>query len=395
MQTVRLACDPAPSVAGGGAPARDAVVIGGGPAGLAAAIAMRRRGLDCLVADHRPPPIDKACGEGLMPDALAALRELGVEVAPEDGALFAGIRFTDGRHTIDATFPGGPGIGVRRIVLHRRLVEEATRVGVALRWGSSADIVRPGLVQVGSELVRCRWVVGADGFRSEVRRTAGLEAGRHHLRRYATRRHYQRPPWSDHVEIHWTARGQFYVTPVGPREICVVFITRWPVERLDPALAACPHLAARLDGAPVAAPPRGALSITATLRRVVTPTIALVGDASGSVDAITGDGLLLAFRQADALASAMAGGDLAAYGRAHRRVMRRPLWMARLLLTMDGWPAVGRRALPALARTRTLFRELLAVHTGGRLRATVLAAGGVRLGYRLLAHGGTDDATAR
>ena len=48
----------------------DALIAGGGPAGLAAAIALRQKGLDVLVADALWPPIDKACGEGLMPDAL-------------------------------------------------------------------------------------------------------------------------------------------------------------------------------------------------------------------------------------------------------------------------------------------------------------------------------------
>ena len=56
----------------------DVFVLGGGPAGLAAAIAMRRTGLRVILADAARPPIDKACGEGLMPDSLAAARELGI-----------------------------------------------------------------------------------------------------------------------------------------------------------------------------------------------------------------------------------------------------------------------------------------------------------------------------
>jgi len=56
----------------------DVFVIGGGPAGLAAAIAARRAGFDVVVADRSQPPIDKACGEGLMPDGLSALQRLGV-----------------------------------------------------------------------------------------------------------------------------------------------------------------------------------------------------------------------------------------------------------------------------------------------------------------------------
>ena len=371
----------------------DAVVIGGGPAGLATAIALRRHGVGCLVVDHRSPPIDKACGEGLMPDALTALRDLDVELPPWSGAPFVGIRFTDGRHTIDGTFPHGPGLGVRRVILHRALIEQAGRAGVVLRWGAAATLAGPGAVQVGPEVVRCRWVVGADGLRSEVRRRAGLDAARHHESRYAARRHYGRRPWSEFVEIHWSPQGQFYVTPVGPREVCVVFIARSPDARLDAALSGCPDLAARLAGVSVTSRSRGALSVTETLRRVVAPPVALVGDAAGSVDAITGDGLLLAFRQAHALAAAIAKGRLAPFARAHRRIMRRPLWMARLLLTMDRWPEFGRRALPALARTQTLFRELLAVHVGARPSATVLAAEGFRLGCRLLARRGTDDST--
>src|ERR1022692_2180287 len=57
----------------------DLFVIGGGPAGLAAAIAARLKGLNVTLADGARPPIDKACGEGLMPDGLAALRSLGVK----------------------------------------------------------------------------------------------------------------------------------------------------------------------------------------------------------------------------------------------------------------------------------------------------------------------------
>jgi flavin-dependent dehydrogenase len=57
------------------------VVIGGGPAGLAAALAARQRGLDVTVVDSCAPPIDKPCGEGLMPDGVAALAKLGVMIS--------------------------------------------------------------------------------------------------------------------------------------------------------------------------------------------------------------------------------------------------------------------------------------------------------------------------
>ena len=58
----------------------DVFIVGGGPAGLAAAIAARQRGLRVVVADGGHAPIDKACGEGLMPDALAELERLGIQL---------------------------------------------------------------------------------------------------------------------------------------------------------------------------------------------------------------------------------------------------------------------------------------------------------------------------
>jgi 2-polyprenyl-6-methoxyphenol hydroxylase-like FAD-dependent oxidoreductase len=68
-------------------PDTDVLVIGGGPAGLAAAIAARRKGFSVAVVDAAVPPIDKACGEGLMPDALSALAELGIQFLPGLNAL--------------------------------------------------------------------------------------------------------------------------------------------------------------------------------------------------------------------------------------------------------------------------------------------------------------------
>ena len=77
----------------------DVFVVGGGPAGLAAAIAARRRGLDVLVADCSAPPLDKACGEGIMPDGLAAARSLGLDLEAA-GYPFRGICFSGGARAV-------------------------------------------------------------------------------------------------------------------------------------------------------------------------------------------------------------------------------------------------------------------------------------------------------
>src|SRR6266568_6767121 len=85
----------------------DLFVIGGGPAGLAAAIAARRRGFDVTLADCSVPPIDKACGEGIMPDGLAAARSLGLDLEDAGGHRFAGIRFVHGDTSASGRFPNG------------------------------------------------------------------------------------------------------------------------------------------------------------------------------------------------------------------------------------------------------------------------------------------------
>src|ERR1700684_3415637 len=114
----------------------DALIAGGGPAGLAAAIALRQKGLDVLVADALFPPIDKACGEGLMPDGQKDLAALAIQVTAQEGAPFAGIAFLSGRHYAAARFEHGTGMGIRRLQLHLLLVERCRQLGVRLAWGS-------------------------------------------------------------------------------------------------------------------------------------------------------------------------------------------------------------------------------------------------------------------
>ncbi len=347
----------------------DVLIAGGGPAGLAAAIALRQKGLDVLLADPIRPPIDKACGEGLMPDAQKDLAGLGITITPEHGAAFDGISFISGSHTVSARFPRGSGIGVRRRRLHTLLVERCHELGVRLAWGSRIDAAATRW-QLDGESCTYGYAIGADGQSSRVRQTVGLNAGATLSRRFGCRQHYEVEPWSRMVEVHWSDLGQAYITPVGPQEVCVATVARFPEVKLEAVLASLPGLRARLQGAPPLSTMRGALTTTRRLRKVTASNVALVGDASGSVDAVTGEGIALSFRQALRLAEAIAAGNLPAYERSHPTILSMPHLMARALLSMDDRPWWRDTAMGLLAAHPQLFGYLLSVHLGeGRLFA--------------------------
>jgi len=357
----------------------DVFIVGAGPAGLAASIAARRQGLRVMLVDRAQPPIDKACGEGLMPDSRAAAERLGLSIPSSSGFLFAGIRFVADANSAAAPFPEGAGLGIRRTMLSSMMVAAAERAGVDMAWGAPASIKSEGRVRLGSSIVRTRWVVGADGPQSGVRRWAALDTVRRESRRVAFRRHFRVTPWSRMMEIHWGDERQFYVTPVSANEICLVLIARDVRRRIDAALPMFPQLAERLSGASPSSEERGAPASTRRLRRVTRGSVALIGDASGTVDPITGEGLCLAFQQAESLAAAMASGNLAVYEQEHRALGRRPVFMADMMLTLDRWPAIRGRAVRAMSRRPNLFRDLLALHVGhvgfARIAASVAMLG--------------------
>jgi menaquinone-9 beta-reductase len=363
----------------------DALIVGGGPAGLAAAIALRQKGLDVLVADALRPPIDKACGEGLMPDTREDLAALGIQVTAQDGVSFDGIAFLSRHHQAAATFARGCGIGIRRLQLHSLLTQRCQELGVHLAWGCRAHVVEKQPVHLDGEPCTYRYLIGADGQSSRVRHSSGLNQEKIFIRRFGARCQYQVKPWSRMVEVHWGDLGQAYITPVGPEEICVATLASRPSIKIEAVLGSLPALRRNLEGARELSKLRGALTTTRKLRSVTIGNIALVGDASGSADAVTGQGIGLSFRQALLLAEAIALENLDIYEAGHPSIQRMPHLMSRIMLRIDAWPWVRERTMGVLSAQPQLFANLLALHLGERSIGEFLLRDAPALGLRLLA----------
>ena len=359
-------------------------VVGAGPAGLATAIALRREGCDVAVFDRRRPPLDKACGEGLMPEALDHLAALGVDLGGL-GRPFAGIRYLQSDAQVEGRFPNRPGLGIRRTALHDALLARAQEMGVELHWRRPATLHRDGerfVLDVDGARRAPGWIVAADGMRSALRERAGLtRADREHRPRFGLRRHFRTPPWTDCVEVYWSELGEAYVTPVADDEVGVALLWRPDRERsrgeapFDFLLRGFPRLADRLRGAPPASHARGLGPLRQLAAAPHTKNLLLVGDASGYLDAITGEGMCRAFAHARFAARALAAGRPRDYARAHRRHDRLPNAMTWLALLMSRRPALRRRVLRVLANKPLLFERILAVHLRERHPLALLGAG--------------------
>jgi flavin-dependent dehydrogenase len=229
-----------------------------------------------------------------------------------------GVRYVSGDRRAEHRFATGEGRGVRRTVLHAALSARAAAAGVEFLTGRVDAITQDGAGVTAGGL-RAGWLLGCDGLHSAVRREIGVELQTSRRgRRFGLRQHFRVEPWTDLIEVHWSPRVEAYVTPVAPDTVGIALLGRQGVD-FAAELAAIPALAPLLQREPASSlRGAGALRQRAARRRV--GRVLLVGDASGYVDAITGEGLRLGFAQAEAaVATITGGGD---YERAWRGITR-------------------------------------------------------------------------
>lgn len=347
----------------------DVAIVGGGPGGLAAAIEIAMRGHSCVVLERQHTPVDKACGEGLMPPGLAALRTWDVPIPASQTGRFTAIRWVqeDGRY-VEAPLPAPGGLGVRRLALHEALARRARSAGAELREGCAvrghrqhADRVE---LETDSGAVTARLVVAADGLHSPVRKLEGLEGEPSGPRRFGLRQHFAVKPWGERVEVHFAEGLEAYVTPAGAQRVGIAFL--WedgqvpPPISFDAMLSRFPLLKEQLSGAPPDSKAIGAGPLLQQVHATVRSRLVLLGDAAGYVDAITGEGLTLAFDQAKVLgrllpAALSEPSELRAYEHSSRRAFKSYARLASSLVALARRPVLRRAALNRLIANPSLF----------------------------------------
>lgn len=320
---------------------RDLIVIGGGSAGMAAAIRGAALGLKVTVFDAAGEDFDKPCGEGLMPPAVTALELLGVKGF--ESRPFRGITYVnEAGQKIHATFAGdGVGVGVRRRVLRMALWSRARDLGVEIIHRRAAE-VRETTDMMVVEGLKARYLCLATGIRDTLLRDLDLNDRRpkkSRPHRTGLRRHARVNPWSDMVEVYWSEFGELYVTPVAP-ELVNIAILSWQPFTFDEAMNWFPAVSAKLKDVTWDDTASGVSPLAHRGRSLNRGRILLAGDAAGFLDAMTGEGNALALQSGIAVADVIAENSIDTYPARWRKITWRYWVMTEIGLwfTRPGMP---------------------------------------------------------
>ncbi len=312
------------------------LVIGGGPAGSAAAVTLARAGARVRVIDRAVFPRHKLCGDTLNPGALSILDRLGIGDDVRACALpITGMTVTGPGAEVSADYPDGlRGMSVTRRCLDQLLLNAAADAGASVETGVGISepvidkdrVVGVRLATRGGDVLRAPIVIAADGRGSRL-------AGRVNLSSYAsTPRRWAFGAYFANV-TRMSARGEMHIRrgayigvaplPGGLTNVSVVLdgpARAGHYKKTDQqtivrrALSADAVLRDRFAAATQVSPVTVLGPLAVNARAVGCPGLLLAGDAAGFVDPMTGDGLRFALR----------GGELAAHAALDELASGRP-----------------------------------------------------------------------
>ncbi len=290
----------------------DLVVIGGGPAGCAAAIAAARRGARVAILERGRYPRHKVCGEFVSTESLGLLEEIAGHAPALRRLLAEAPRIAECRIFLDGrrfTVPIGlPAISIPRYEFDAALWAAAEALGVECRQQAAVEQIEgagPFTVHSWAGDFVARALVQATGRWSNLSRANGAHPS--DSRWLGLKAHYEEACPAPSVDLYFFEGGYCGVQPVAPERVNVCAMVRSRAAKtLTDVFALNAELRERGRGWKQA---MDVVSTSPLIFRKPTPlegNVLLVGDAAGFVDPFVGDGISLALRSGVLAAEALA-----------------------------------------------------------------------------------------
>ncbi len=375
-------------------------MVGGGPVGSALALLLEREGHQVLLVDAGRSR-EKVCGEGLLPAGWEVMVELGLDSALSKRAPIEHLTY---RHYLGGKLQSmqaplhQAAFGVERAELFDAFTGALERSQVelwrggrfrSLAWSGRAPVATIEAPNGETKVVCPKMMVGADGLHSSVRRQAGLQSTEpRRYRRWGTRVYFRSPQRRGGVEVTLGEGLESYLTPLGGELHGLAFL--WSPERLGRPLPGQGDQWERLlacfpDSFRETLPGREAFfgqnRALGPLQQRVTSVLhpggrlALLGDASGYLDALTGEGLCLGLQQARILARLFGQGQLEKYPSLYWRLKARHTLVVNALLWLLQRPSLRDRVFQALHHSPRLFESVIGVAVGGESPLRLIHSG--------------------
>jgi 2-polyprenyl-6-methoxyphenol hydroxylase-like FAD-dependent oxidoreductase len=309
----------------------DLLIVGGGPAGGLAALRLAQAGLSVTLIEAQPTLGERVCGAYLCPAGVALLEELGLRAELTHGMrpLFGMVLVSPGGKRLQTRFPAHArfpdfGIALHRPEFDNALLHAAAQNGATIRMGKRLQALQPTATGwaahlTDGEIISARVLIGADGRKSRVARLLRLAS----------------TPWQTRVALHVDVPSQQPTEPYGEMHVFTdgTYIGLNPIgthtlnvsalcdpeelrhtsarEFINRRTQASEHLRLRIAPLLHAGRVRATFPAAASVRDVVTANAALIGDSSGFIDPLTGEGIYQALWTARALTDEIVRAGLA------------------------------------------------------------------------------------